>query len=239
MELSLLVVIDYQDLLGGMAGRYCQSTDRLRTKGSAMESASSSVGRPRTFDNRRVVEVAVESYWTDGVEAVSLNEICRRAGVSKPGLYREFGGEDGLMNAALGLYAETVLAPNLQKADGDRPLGDVLAAMIEFMVDVDRSGPAGCLLANMRQVPDRLGPATRKRVADLREEARSMYYSWVERAKEAGEVDANISTEVAVALIDLQLTNLLVQVALGEDPGLLSAQAKLSFAALTKVGSNA
>lgn len=193
------------------------------------------MGRPRTFDSGRVIEVAVESYWTDGVQGVSLNEICRRAGVSKPGLYREFGGEDGLMDAALDHYAQTVLAPNFENIADDASLAETLAVMIEFMVDVDRSGPVGCLLANMRQVPDQLGSATSKQVAALREQAKAAYATWVERAKETGEVATSISTDVAVALIDFQLTNLLVQVALGEDPELLQAQATLSFASLTKV----
>ncbi len=192
-----------------------------------------SAGRPRTFDVDHVVTVAVESYWADGVEAVSINEICRRAGVSKPGLYREFGGEDGLMDAALARYAETVLAPNFETPSDDLPLADVLGAAIDLMVDVDRSGPLGCLHADMRQVSDKLGPLTRKRVLDLRDQARSTYATWIERAKEAGEMPSSIETDIAVALIDFQLTNVLVQMSLGEDPELLSAQARLSFAGLT------
>lgn len=199
----------------------------------AMETATPSVGRPRTFDRASVAAVAVESYWTDGVGEVSLNEICRRAGVSKPGLYREFGGEDGLMDAALAHYAETVLDPNFESVADDVPLADLLSGMIDWMVDVDRSGPAGCLLANMRQMPDRLGRETSERVAALRERARSSYAALVERAKETGEVSPTVSTDVAAALIDFQLTNLLVQVALGEDPEMLREQAKLSFAGLT------
>ena len=214
----------------------------LRKKGSVMdaiETSTPSVGRPRTFDRDRVAAVALESYWNDGVGGVSLNEICRRAGVSKPGLYREFAGEDGLMDAALSLYAETVLEPNFGHVVDDLPLAELLAAMIEWMVDVGRSGPVGCLLANMRQMPDRLGPATRDRVAELREQARSTYATWVEQAKETGEVPPTVSTDVAAVLIDFQLTNLLVQVALGEDPQMLKAQAMLSFAGLTSLmGSN-
>ncbi|MBT5864543.1 MAG: helix-turn-helix transcriptional regulator, partial [Ilumatobacter sp.] len=53
----------------------------------------------------------MDAYWREGPDAVSLNEICRRAGVSKPGLYRAFGGEDKLLDAALEHYADVVLAP--------------------------------------------------------------------------------------------------------------------------------
>ena len=204
----------------------------------ASEPAAPSAGRPRTFDTNHVVEVAVESYWADGVEGVSINEICRRAGVSKPGLYREFGGEDGLMDAALQRYAETVLAPNFEGDSEGALFVDVLDAAIDVVVDIERSGPLGCLHANMRQAPDRLGPQTRKRVQAIREHAKSTYAMWVERAKHGGEMPLTISTDIAVALIDFQLTNVLVQMSIGEDPDLLRAQAKLSFVGLLTAASD-
>ena len=192
------------------------------------------VGRPRTFDRGRVIETAVDSYWRDGVDGVSLNEICRRAGVSKPGVYREFGGEDRLMDAALESYAATVLAPNAEKVTGDRPLRGVLADMVDLMTDADRAGPAGCLLANLQQSPERLGPAVRTRVDALRAGARAAYAGLVDQAKQRGEVPTTVSTTVAAALIDIQCTTLLVLMAHGEDPEMLRAQATLAFTALTK-----
>ena len=69
-------------------------------------------------------------------------------------------------------------------------------------------------------------------VLDLRDQARSTYATWIERAKETSEVSSTIQTDIAVALIDFQLTNVLVQMSLGEDPALLRAQAQLSFAGL-------
>jgi len=194
------------------------------------------VGRPRTFDRERVIETAVESYWRDGVDGVSLNEICRRAGVSKPGVYREFGGEDGLMDAALEYYAATVLAPNFEKVTHDRPLRDVLAHMVDVMTDADRGGPAGCLLAKMQQSPERLGPAVRTRVDALRVGARGAYAGWVDEAKQRGEVSTSVSTTVAAALIDIQCTTLLVLMAHGEDPEMLRAQATLALTGLTGNG---
>ena len=198
-----------------------------------------SVGRPRTFDRERVIETAVESYWRDGIEGVSLNEICRRAGVSKPGVYREFGGEDGLMDAALEYYAATVLAPNFERAAHDRPLRDVLADMVDVMTDTDRSGPAGCLLAKMQQSPERLGPAVRTRVDALRAGARGAYADLVDQAKQRGEVPTSVSTAVAAVLIDIQCTTLLVLMAHGEDPEMLRAQATLALAGLTGNGGGA
>ena len=190
-------------------------------------------GRPKTFERDRMIDVAVDCYWREGTDGVSLNELCRRADVSKPGVYREFGGEDGLMDAALERYADTVLAPVLEQTTEDRPFAEVLATLIGFMTDPDRTMPTGCLLAKMRVLSSRLGPVTQARVDALRADARACYGRWVERAKARGEIRTAASTAVIAAFIDTQFTTLLTQMALGEDPAGLRAQADLAFAALT------
>ena len=50
-------------------------------------------GRPKKIDQQHVVEVAMTLYWAEGLR-VSLNEICRQAGIAKTSFYREFGSED-------------------------------------------------------------------------------------------------------------------------------------------------
>mgnify|MGYP006274567925 FL=1 len=196
-------------------------------------------GRPKTFARDRAIDVAMEAYWREGTDDVPLNEVCRRAHVAKPGVYREFGGEDGLMDAALARYAETVLAQLFERIDGDRPFAEVLEALIEFMTDTDRDMPAGCLLAKMRVVSSHLGPATRARADALGAAARARYADWVELAKGRGEIAPSVPTNVAAAFIDAQFTMLLVQMAAGADPEQVRAQARLAFAGLVAGGDRA
>ena len=108
-----------------------------------------------------------------------------------------------------------------------------LTSVVEKMTEVDRAGPACCLLAKIRHSPSRLGPTVRARVDALRESARAFYADWVELAKERGEVAPGVPTAVAAAFIDIQCTTLFVEMALGEDPELLRAPAWLAFAGLT------
>lgn len=68
-------------------------------------------GRPKKLQREHVISVAMESYWANGPTSVSVNEICKRAEVSKPGLYREFGNEDGLQQSVLHSYCEMALKP--------------------------------------------------------------------------------------------------------------------------------
>ena len=175
----------------------------------------------------------MEGYWSEGTNGPSLNELCRRASVSKPGLYREFGGEDGLMDAALELYASNVLEPMFDQVDTSAPLNQVLTAMVDMLTDSDRAGPAGCLLAQMHHAPHRLGPLTTARVDALRETTRQSYCELIELAQQRGEVAADMSAKVAAAMIDIQCNALLMRMAAGEDPDLLRAQALLAFRGLT------
>jgi AcrR family transcriptional regulator len=192
----------------------------------------SPIGRPKTFDRDRVIGVAMESYWREGAGGVAERDLPPCCSF-QAGVYREFGGEDGLMDAVLEHYAETVLSPIFEQITHDRPFPEVLTAVVEAITDVDRAGPAGCLLAKMQQSPSCLGPTVRARVEALRGSARSFYADWVDQAKERGEIPSGVPTAVAAALLDIQSTTLLVQMALGEDPELLRAQAALAFTGLT------
>jgi AcrR family transcriptional regulator len=188
-------------------------------------------GRPRTFDRDHVIDVAMDSYWREGLNALSLNEICRRAEVSKPGLYREFGGEDGLMTAALDQYREMVVLPLLSILSTDRPFAEVLSEVVHRMTE-DRGTPAGCLFAKMRSSPARLGTVASAQVAALRDEMRSVYEACYQRARIRGEVNDTIAPSFAALYIDTQLTTVLGQMAAGESPDLVRTQAQLAFASL-------
>lgn len=173
----------------------------------------------------------MESYWRDGVHALGLNEICRRTGIAKPVLYREFGGEDGLMTAALDKYWEEVGRALFDLISSDRPFPVVLEELVRWFTE-DRGKPVGCLFARMRSSPSRLGPLTAKRVESLRDTLRSAYAAWYERAKSRGEVNPAIDSTLAATFLDTQLTTVLLQMTLGESPDVIRAQAALAFQSL-------
>ncbi len=191
-------------------------------------------GRPKTFNRARTLDVAIDSYWRDGVDAVSVNEICRRAKISKPGLYREFGNEDQLMDAALTHYTETVLAPVLATLSDDRPFQETLDTLIDFATREETpDAPSGCLFAKMRSFRWRLGPVTGEHVDSLREHAVAAYAAWLEWRANEGEIELPAPVEITATYVDAQLTMMLTRISAGEDPSMVRAHARLAFAALT------
>ena len=190
-------------------------------------------GRPRTFDRDRALGVVIDSYWRGSVESVSVNEICRRAKISKPGLYREFGDEDRLLDAALTRYSETVLGPVLAMLSDDRPFGQTLDSLIDFVTREETPAlPSGCLLAKMRSFRWRLGPVTGEHVDQLREGAVAAYAAWLEQGANRGEIELPAPLDITATYVDAQLTMMLTRISAGEDPELVRAHARLAFAVL-------
>lgn len=186
--------------------------------------AKASRGRPKTMDREQTLAVAMQAYWSEDVDSISLNEIGRRAEVSKPGLYREFGNEDGLMKAVLVAYQKQVLAPVYQMIAADAPFRATLDSLVSLVtrssdaqiVGDGQAMPDGCLLVKMRESYGHLGEETQEQIDHAKEEALTVYEDWVERARAKGEFTGDMSSRFAAIYIDAQLRNALSLLARGE-----------------------
>jgi AcrR family transcriptional regulator len=188
-------------------------------------------GRPKTVDREGTIQRAVETYWREGIDTLSLNELCRRTQISKPALYREFGGADGLMDAALERYETQVVTPLLQALQLPLPFEALLERILIGMT-TDRGTPEGCMFTEMRLLRKRLGELTRARLERIETRRLAAFEAWARRAGASGEITADISPEVAADFVDLQLASVLVQMGVGADPERIRTQARLAFQAL-------
>jgi len=190
-------------------------------------------GRPRTFDRKQVVEQAMLGYWEEGPQSLSINEICRRIGVSKPAIYREFGGEDGLMVSVLRDYESLMTQQLLMlSADGDS-FAVVLNNILSFMTQ-DREIPTGCLLVKMRLSPDRLGEKSREKLREIRSRIRQFYTSLAKKAIQRGEIKDTFSVDLVTHFLENQFAMVLIQMSEGEDVTMIREQVQLAFSGLLK-----
>lgn len=189
------------------------------------------VGRPRTVDRQGSIQLAMDAYWREGVHTLSLNEVCRRAKLSKPTLYREFGGEDGLMDAVLGHYRTLIVLPMLQALEMALPFGELAEALVDGMT-AESENPAGCLFTEMRLARTRLGPKTQGKLRDLEQERLGALEAWYRRALDQGQVDPSIPPSLAAQYIDTQLAAVLLQLGAGVAGAEVRAQAILALGAL-------
>ena len=163
-------------------------------------------GRPKTLEREHVLQTALMQYWGVSPTDVSIGEICKLTGASKPGIYREFGSDDGLKCAALESYRSLALLPLFDILKRDQCFAAAKAALVAFTTQ-DREAlgvPSGCLFVAMRTQRGNLGSATGERVDLLREEVLDAYMVWIETAKSRGECSAQIPNDAAALYFDAQ-----------------------------------
>ncbi|MEM9177862.1 MAG: hypothetical protein AAGC67_21860, partial [Myxococcota bacterium] len=163
-----------------------------------------------------VVRAAMLAWWGGGPSGLSLNEVCRHTGLSKSSLYREYGGEDGLMAAALEAYRERVVLPLLDLLDDEAEPSAVVDRVLDYLGGA-RPLPAGCFFTQLRLSPDRLGEATAALLARLAEERRTAFARWSRGLAARGRLSPALVPDEAAAYLDAQLTLLLVRLGAEDD----------------------
>lgn len=173
-------------------------------------------GRPRTMSPEDLLQVAVKAYWHEGPE-VSVNAICERAGVSKPSLYREFGGEDGLTLAALDYYAGMVQSQVKTLLTSELDFAEKLEALIAFMSE-DPRYEHGCLFVKMRAARLDLGPKTQAKVAEIEAATVEIYTRFFRDSRKKGDWPGSITPAFAAQYLHAQIGLAASQRALGTEP---------------------
>ena len=166
-------------------------------------------GLPKTFDRDAVTAIAMQAYWQEGQSEVSLNEVCRRAKVSKPTLYKEFGSEDGLKHAVLSEYHKMTLDPLYEMLQQDQPFDQALDALTDYILrDHQEHGmPNGCLFVDMCQCRDQLGELAGGQVDAFKELSLSTYEAWSDEARAKGQFTTEIASRTAATYIDAQIAS--------------------------------
>tara|TARA_B110000438_G_C15724641_1_gene611431 strand:- start:712 stop:1269 length:558 start_codon:yes stop_codon:yes gene_type:complete len=176
------------------------------------------------------------TYWSEGPANVSINQICNKAKISKPGLYRELGGEDGLMESVLIAYQKKITIPILEIFKLDKKFDDTLNSIISFITDTDnnQNKPKGCLLAKLRQSQNKFGPKTQQQINLIKKQVLVSYETWIEQSKLKNEFPSSISSQLAANYLDAQLNNALSQIANGEERSKVKEILTLSLSVIRK-----
>ena len=188
-------------------------------------------GRPKKINREEVIQAAMLCYWEEGPAGLSVNEICRRLGVSKPALYREFGGVEQLMVEALDCYRGRVLEPLMSLFVPERPAA-VAFGLLAGWLGKEQVGPAGCLFSKMRSSPSLIPESVVTRTQEIQEELRTVYAAWYTAATARGEVKPDLTPELAAHYIDSQVMNAMVKLGLGDDREVVAMHTQLALGGL-------
>jgi TetR/AcrR family transcriptional repressor of nem operon len=107
--------------------------------------------RAKQYDRKEVLARAMALFWARGYYATSIDDLVAATGVSRHGLYAEFGDKRGLFVAVMETYFETVVSPAFSRVEAKGAgFADIRAYFdTQIGLAVAKALPgSGCLVAN-------------------------------------------------------------------------------------------
>ena len=156
--------------------------------------SAKAVGRAREFDPDEALDRATALFWRQGYRGTSVDDLVRETGVSKYGLYGVFGTKRELFRRALLRFWEQVgqdIQADLRRPNGSLPEIRRYFSRLAGMAE-EKGIRRGCMACNtateVGPFDDEIGMEVRRLFSDLQRTFRRA----LERAKQRGEVSANL-----------------------------------------------
>jgi TetR/AcrR family transcriptional repressor of nem operon len=181
------------------------------------------LARPREFDYEKVLDKAVETFWSKGYEATSIQDLVDATGLHRGSLYAAFGSKQELFLAALDRYNNVVVQRLVELLDGE---DSGRAAIRSFFASVIRhiltAGPLrGCLVTNSAVERGLCCPDTAGKVGGCLERLELAFLDTLERMKAAGELPEEKDLRALARHLTSVLQGLLVIGKVRPEPALL------------------
>lgn len=106
-----------------------------------------SVGRPRGFEEDRVLDAVMNTFWNQGYEGTSLKDLCSATGLHKGSLYQAFGDKHQLFLKSLKYYMEQSFKEVAASAYlHDSPMANLRSLLNEITTKCIKG--EGCMVVN-------------------------------------------------------------------------------------------
>ena len=163
--------------------------------------------RPREFDPDEALDKAMHLFWERGFQHTSMEDLVRRTGVSRYGLYGTFGNKDAIYRQALIRYIQSLkddMRKELRKPDAGRAELEAYFRQVTGYLCSD-GGRKGCMVYNTAVELAPHHPDIAEYLRGLQEEMRQIVAQVLRNAQKAGDVRTDIDAdELAMMLFALE-----------------------------------
>lgn len=106
-------------------------------------------GRPRSFDETDVLDIAKDLFWEQGYEATSIKDLTEAMGMTPPSLYAAFGSKEALYGRVLDRYVETfghrLIEGLFEEPDLNKAIGHIVQSWAGLLSGA--AHPKGCMIS--------------------------------------------------------------------------------------------
>lgn len=149
------------------------------------------MARPREFDERAVLDAAVQCFWSRGYGSTSVRDLIEGTGLTGASLYNAFGDKRALYERALEHYIEESIADRIRRCEALPPMTSIEAFFQEVirrsLADKERKG---CMLVNAALDVAPHDPGFQKAVSQVLMRIESFFMKRVERGQADGTINS-------------------------------------------------
>ena len=185
-------------------------------------------GRPRGYDPGTALRQALETFWSGGYSATSLDELAAATGMNRPSLYGAFGDKKTLYLKALGHYRAAGRAAMDEALTGNRPLREELSRLYEKALAIYFSGEGaarGCFLIGTATSEAVENPDVRSALGDALREFDAAFEARLRLAREQGELSPEADPIALARIASAILHTLALRSRAGDPKATLEATA--------------
>jgi TetR/AcrR family transcriptional repressor of nem operon len=170
---------------------------------SPHHSPEPSLARPRAFEEKDVLDAAIECFWRRGLEATSVRELCESMGLNQPSLYNAFGDKRALFSKALERYAARSMRERIERLERQEAPKAAIAAFFRELIARSLSDPdrRGCLIVNSALEVAPHDSALRAVIASYLAEIEGFFRRCLERARADGDIAESVNPRDAARLL--------------------------------------
>ncbi|WP_420140303.1 TetR/AcrR family transcriptional regulator [Sphingomonas sp.] len=187
-------------------------------------------GRPREFDIDEALAAALRVFWMRGYEGASMAELTAEMGITKPSLYAAFGNKEALFRKALDLYEREKMA-FMNAALAEPTSRRVAERLLEgiYKMQTSTCDPKGCLgvMSSLAGTPE--ASSIRECVIERQKGSRAALIARLDRAREEGDLPADIDTEALARFMTAIFQGLTLQARAGASPDELKSLADMAL----------
>ncbi len=159
-------------------------------------------GPEKQFDPEKAVEKAVEVFQARGFEGASLSELLSRMEIGRKSLYDTFGCKRELFQRALDHYSR-IQTDELRRTleQPGSPMRHLREVMRKLQRRHSERGSTGCLLGTSIADFDTSDAEMARRLRDHLRGIEEVFRETLERARDAGELDEDVSPRDAARML--------------------------------------
>lgn len=195
------------------------------------------MGRRRTYDRTELTDAVMQLFWEQGFHATSMRDVAAATDVSPSSIYAEFGSKQGLYEAALERYDETVVTRHFGGLEQPSSSLEDIAAVLRFFggSDAVEGATLGCLQCNAATEQAPTPARSRATTADYAGRLTAAFGSALTHAEEAGRLVPGVDVDELARFLTVLVLGMFVVMRAGGDAVLLRAAAAQGLARLDDV----